>query len=250
MNFHTTGVFFSPTGGTKHALECFLNLFDPNADRLDVTCSPSHAKQVDFGPTDVLVLAFPVYAGQIPAVPELFCNLHGKETPCVLLACYGNRHYDDALAQLSFRLHKQGFICIGAAACITPHIFALSLGKDHPAESDKKVLQNLAQSVWKKLDVADHTPVVLPGEKLPPHKDAKPVPKSRDEKLCTYCKSCVRSCPAQAIDEQLQVDESKCIHCMHCVSICPVGALSYDASALQARLTQNFSARREVELFL
>ena len=44
--------------------------------------------------------------------------------------------------------------------------------------------------------------------------------------------------------------DDKCISCMSCVSHCPVGALGFNSSALAARLTENFSARREVETFV
>ena len=46
------------------------------------------------------------------------------------------------------------------------------------------------------------------------------------------------------------MDECKCIHCMHCVAVCPAGAIQCDTSALEAYLTEHFSSRREVELFL
>ena len=90
----------------------------------------------------------------------------------------------------------------------------------------------------------------LPGEKTPAPKPAKPVPKTRDENKCNRCGACVRACPAQAIGPDLHVDECKCIHCMHCVAVCPAGAIQCDTSALEAYLTEHFSSRREVELFL
>ncbi len=49
-------------------------------------------KEKTFGPEELLVLALPVYAGQIPAVPGLLDGLKGDNTPCILLATYGNRH--------------------------------------------------------------------------------------------------------------------------------------------------------------
>ena len=57
-------------------------------------------KEKQLAPEDLLVLALPVYAGQHPAVPGLLDGLKGENTPCVILATYGNRHYDDTLAQM------------------------------------------------------------------------------------------------------------------------------------------------------
>lgn len=250
MELHTTGVFFSPTGGTRRALECFLKEFDPHAAMLDATCSPRQLTSVQLGEGDVLVLAFPVYAGRVPAVSGLFANLHGQNTPCVLLACYGNRHYDDALAQLALQLKGQGFVCVGATACITPHTFAPALGAGRPDDTDRSALKTLADAVRRKLQTGDCAPVSLPGNSTPEPKAAVPVPKTRDEMKCTRCGACARACPTSAIGAELQVDDTKCISCMHCVALCPAGALCFDASALEKRLTEHFSTRREVEVFL
>ena len=91
---HVTGAYFSPTGGTKRALEAVCSLFEGEAELLELTGPNKKEKQ--FTPEDLLVLALPVYAGQHPAVPGLLDGLKGDNTPCVILATYGNRHYDDA----------------------------------------------------------------------------------------------------------------------------------------------------------
>ena len=139
---------------------------------------------------------------------------------------------------------------MGAAACITPHIFAPSLGVDRPDDTDRSALKTLADAVRRKLQTGDCAPVSLPGNPTPEPKAAVPVPKTRDEMQCTRCGVCARACPASAIGAELQVDDTKCISCMHCVALCPAGALHFDASALEERLTEHFSARREVEVFL
>ena len=51
MDFHTTAVFFSPTGGTRRALECFLNQWDPQAVRVDATCPPVRLEPVSLATT-------------------------------------------------------------------------------------------------------------------------------------------------------------------------------------------------------
>ena len=71
-------------------------------------------------------------AGQMPAVPGLLDGLKGENTPCVILATYGNRHYDETLAQVKRILGEQGFRCAGAAAVITPRHFCPYLGGGSP----------------------------------------------------------------------------------------------------------------------
>lgn len=127
---HTFGAYFSPTGGTKRALEAVCGLLGGESESFPLT-GPDK-KEKTFGPEELLVLALPVYAGQIPAVPGLLDGLKGDNTPCVLLATYGNRHYDNALAQMKRLMEARGFRCVGAAAVVTPHIFAPDPGGGTP----------------------------------------------------------------------------------------------------------------------
>ena len=103
---HTFGAYFSPTGGTKRALEAVCGLLGGESEYLPLT-GPDK-KEKTFGPEELLVLALPVYAGQIPAVPGLLDGLKGDNTPCILLATYGNRHYDNALAQMKRLMEARG----------------------------------------------------------------------------------------------------------------------------------------------
>ena len=112
------GAYFSPTGGTRRALEEICGLLDAPWDRLELA-GPEKGSCA-LGREDLLVLALPVYAGQRPAVPGLLDGLAGEETPCLLVATYGNRHYDDALAQMRRELGERGFRCVGAAAAGLP----------------------------------------------------------------------------------------------------------------------------------
>ena len=47
---------------------------------------------------------------------------------------------------------------------------------------------------------------------------------------CTLCKKCMKSCPAKAINENIEgyptIDRMKCIHCYRCIHHCPQKALS------------------------
>ena len=105
------GAYFSPSGGTKQATQLVCGLFG-EYETLDL--GGRERKQRHFGKDELLVLGLPVYAGQIPAVPGLLDGLTGEDTPCVLLAAYGNRHYDDALAQMKDSMGKRGFRCAAA----------------------------------------------------------------------------------------------------------------------------------------
>ena len=248
MERNITGACFSPTGGTRRALEDLCGLFG-RAELLELGAGRQWERTM--GRNELLILALPVYAGQIPAVPGLLDGLRGEETPCVLAAAYGNRHYDNALAQMKKEMNARGFRCAAGAAVVTPHVFAPTLGAGRPDEADLEVLAAFARQVEEKLSRPDWEEAQLPGDPNPPPKPAVPVKKDRDWDICLGCGFCAQVCPTGAMDRQsLLWDDEKCISCMSCVARCPVGALGYNSSALAARLTEKFSRPRPVETFL
>ena len=142
------GAYFSPSGGTQRVVELVCGLF---GDYETLNLGGRERARRQFQGDELLVLGLPVYAGQIPAVQGLLNGLSGENTPCVLLAAYGNRHYDDALAQMKQQMGEKGFRCLGAATVITPHIFAPSLGMGRPDEEDEAVLKEFVRKVQEKL---------------------------------------------------------------------------------------------------
>lgn len=243
-----TGAYFSPSGGTKRAVEMVCGLFG-EYESLDLGGRSRAEKR--FGREELLVLGLPVYAGQMPAVPGLLDGLSGDGTPCVVLATYGNRHYDDTLAQVKRLMGEKGFRCVGAAAVITPHIFAPSLGMGRPDGEDEKVLAEFVQKIQEKLSQPSWEEAQVPGNPTPAPKKAVPVPKDRDWDTCLGCAICAKACPTGAMDlSTLLWEDGKCISCMACVSACPTGALGFSAAQLAEKLTANCTARRPVETFL
>lgn len=240
---------FSPSGGTLRAAREMAQLLGEGARWIDLV--DPEQREAKLGQEDLLLLALPVYAGRIPAVEGSLDGLSGNDTPCILLVAYGNRHYDEALAQMQRLMKGRGFRCVGAAAVITPHIFAPALGAGRPNETDLELLSGFATQVREKLERGTWDEPCLPGQPEPEPKKAVPVPKYRDAEKCVRCGLCARRCPALAMDRNtLEWDEVQCISCMACVYICPEGALSFDAAPLQERLTANFSQPRPVELFI
>ena len=249
MNRKITAAFFSPTGGTKRAVEKLCACWGGEVNWVQL--GTKEPVQINLGADELLVLGLPVYAGVIPQVPGLLDGLKGENTPCVLAAAYGNRNYDDALAQMKRLMEERGFLCVGAAAVVTPHIFAPTLGAGRPDEEDRAVLADFARQVEQKLAAGDWMPAQVPGNPTPKEKRPIPVQKDRDWDICLGCGFCAQVCPTGAMDpSSLLWDDQKCISCMACVSHCPVGALGYNSSVLASRLTEKFSQRRPVEIFL
>ena len=253
-NRQVTAAFFSPTGGTRRAVEIFTEFLTQNPRYLDLGRRKLRKEKWKFSSGDFLVAAAPVYGGQLPDIQEpLFSNLHGEKTPCVIMAAYGNRHYDDTLAQMQYRLEEQGFICIGAIAPVIPHIYSDILGKGRPDEKDIRIIRKFAVEIKKRLETGEQygfTSVKVPGNPLPAPKQMKPVEKSFDRARCTKCQVCVQRCPVNAISQEtLQIREDRCLNCMSCVKVCKAGARGYDCSQVADYLEKNYSVPKEIQFF-
>ena len=114
---------FSPTGGSRKAAMEVGKQIALSAGcavgELSLNRPDDRAAQYHFGPEDLLVLAYPVYGGWMPALlEETMTHLAGENTPAVVLAVYGNRAYEDALLEGVERLEKQGFVPIAAGAFV------------------------------------------------------------------------------------------------------------------------------------
>lgn len=244
-----TAAYFSPTGGTETAVRLLAEKLGYPATLIDLTLPAAREQEYRLGKEDLLLAACPVYAGRIPSVPGLFENLSGDGTPCVLLVAYGNRHYDDTLAQMQRLLEGRGFVCAAGAACVIPHCFSGLLGAGRPDAADAQVLAAFAEEVRRR--IADPVPAAFPGNPLPEPKERTPMEKTWDAAKCTRCMACARRCPAGAISfETLSIDPASCIDCTRCAKVCAPQARGYEAGRVRAYLEGNYTARREIETFL
>ena len=171
----------------------------------------------------------------------------------MILSAYGNRHYDDTLAQMKERLESRGFVCIGAAAPVIPHIYSPVLGKDRPDEEDRQVLRRFAVEIKKRLEKGESqgfSSARVPGNPFPDPKQMKAVGKTFDKDRCINCQACVQKCPVNAISQEtLEIREDKCLNCMSCAKICKAGARGYDCAQVRQYLEANYSNPRKIEVF-
>ncbi|MBQ2401397.1 MAG: flavodoxin family protein, partial [Lachnospiraceae bacterium] len=142
-----TAVYFSPTGNTKKSVEAMAAALSEQYEVLDLTAYENRAVEREFGADEFVIFGMPVYAGRIPmaAAPRLE-GLTGNGTQCILVATYGNRHYDDALAEMEDIAKAHGFVVKGAAALIGRHTYG-EIQVERPDAEDLKASAEFAKSV-------------------------------------------------------------------------------------------------------
>ena len=221
-----------------------------------------------FGERDLVVVGSPTYAGKMPnkILPDFQKKLHGNGALTIPVVTFGNRSYDNSLAELCAVLEANGFHRLAAGAFVCRHAFTDELGYGRPGWSDQFEMKQFAKQVADKIRRMTEIPVPVrvPGDAEAPYyvpkgtdgepaKFLKAKPKTTLAR-CNRCGACVRGCPMGAIDPK---DPSKvpgtCIKCQACVRKCTKRAKYFDDPAFLshiAMLEQTYGAPKENEVFL
>lgn len=219
-------VHFSPAGNTRKAALLLAQALGSGVTEQDLTLPQN--KGCTFGPEDVVIVAGPVYGGRLPEIMvHRMAALQGNGALAVTLAVYGNRAYEDALAELDDSVGKQGFRRLSSAALTAQHSIVTQLASGRPDQEDAEEIRRFANEILLKYER------ILSGSEQP---DGYPVPGNRPYKswkpmqavpevtaACVRCGLCARRCPVEAIPakEPSRTDPTKCFLCMRCVAICP-----------------------------
>lgn len=248
-------ITFSPTGGTQRAADRLVEGLGGECTAIDLTDSRFQFSSLAFTPEDIAVIAVPSYGGRVPAPAiQRLGTMNGKGARAILVCVYGNRAYEDTLAELEDTAVLAGFHVIAAVAALAEHSIIRRYAAGRPDVEDEKQLQTFAQKIQEKLAAGDETKLNIPGNR--PYKKyggVGMVPKPTKD--CTSCGLCAQKCPVQAIDlaDPRQTDKETCISCMRCVSICPQSARKVSSvmlTAAELALKKVCSDRKEGELFL
>lgn len=115
-------ITFSPTGGTKKAADILSHELSEQISEIDL-CD----RNIDFAnfmleENDIALIAIPSYGGRISRTAvERLRALSGKQAKAVLVCVYGNRAYDNTLAELEDVSCKAGFRPVAAVAALAEH---------------------------------------------------------------------------------------------------------------------------------
>ncbi|MBQ9057683.1 MAG: 4Fe-4S dicluster domain-containing protein [Atopobiaceae bacterium] len=265
-------VFFSPTGGVRKLVTTLAQDFAQQLDlpiaKTDFTLPQARETSYEFSPSELVLFASPTYAGKLPnkLLPYISSGFVGNGAPAVALIGFGNRSFDNALAELVSCLEGDGFSLVGAGAFSNRHAFSQTLAADRPDEADLSELNQFACAIadvvrgkreaTSPLDVPGdaeapyYRPIGLDGEPTVFLK-AKPV---TDMSLCDQCGLCPRRCPMAAIDfNDVSQTPGTCIKCHACVRLCPQGAKSFEDPAFlshRGMLERDYQRRAEPVWFV
>lgn len=234
--------YFSPTGNCKKVALAATKEF-ADSELIDVTSQEARIKEYAIDKEDILFVVAPTYAGKLPnkILPELKNMFKANGAKAIAVTLFGNRSFDNSLAELVSVLKDSGFSVIGAAALTSEHAFSDKLAKGKPDETDlAKLCSYVKERVKENKEV---TPI---GDALAPYytplgMDEKPAmflkakPKTKD--TCVKCGTCVKDCPVNSIADDCTTITGPCIKCQACIKVCPVGAKYLDDEAFLSHVS-------------
>lgn len=252
-------VYFSATYTTRTIVRGMSQAMGCETVEHDVTCSAPQGETVMSGDGELLIAAAPVYAGRIPGrMAGALRMFRGSGTPAIVVCVYGNRDYDDALAELQDCVEAQGFRAVAAAAFIGRHCIFPDVAAGRPDAADMQQAAAFAARCASLLadtgDIAMLPALKVKGNRPYKQGGASTFCPTGDASECTKCLTCVSLCPTGAISEAdpCATDSARCIACGRCVVVCSHGARMFRGeayAAFGAKFTAAFSARKEPEMF-
>lgn len=247
---NTVEIVFSPTGGTEKVAHIIGRQWSENTIKIDLSDPKADFSGYTINEEDRVLVAMPSFGGRAPAAAiERLRKIAGNGGKCTLVCVYGNRAYEDTLAEMEDAAKECGFRVVAAVAAVAQHSILPQYAAGRPDTSDKKQLEQFAEQIAGKTEAV----VSIPGNR--PYKKAGGaglVPKVG--KSCTKCGLCAESCPVQAIDAgRFKADSKKCISCMRCVKQCPEKARKVNGAMVSIAamaIKKACSVRKENELYI
>lgn len=247
---NTVEIIFSPTGGTEEVANIIGRQLSEMTKKIDLCDANTDFTKCEITLDDMVLIAMPSFGGRAPAVAiQRLKKIAGNGAKCTLVCVYGNRAYEDTLAEMEDAAKQCGFHVIAGISAVAQHSIIPQYATNRPDSEDEKQLAQFAQEIADKKD----TVTSIPGNR--PYKKsggAGLVPKS--SKDCVKCGICAENCPVQAIDPvKFTANSKKCIGCMRCVKQCPHKARKVNGAMVSIAamaIKKACSVRKENELFL
>ncbi|MBU1108012.1 MAG: 4Fe-4S binding protein [Candidatus Riflebacteria bacterium] len=259
--------FYSPTHTTQKIVTSIgagigidpMNLIENNFTY------PEYADTIiNVEPKDLVIIGAPVYAGRIAITAiERLKTMKFAGNLAVLVAVYGNRHYDDALIDLREVAISLGLHPLAAAAFVGEHSYStrdFPIAKGRPDAEDKKLAISFGEKIAKKLralkSAKDLPTLELPGTfPLPERPVLGPAHAETMPNKCIKCGDCQTACPTGAIfyKNAYKTTPELCNLCCACVKACKRRArviVSEHIPQIRENLSQTCADRKQPEIFI
>ncbi len=149
-------MIFSPTGGTGRTAKILMSGLTPSerggsVETIDLSDPVYDFSMCSFAPEDVVLIALPSYGGRVPAAAaERLSQAKGNLAKCVLLCVYGNRAYEDTLAEMADIAESCGFTIAAAVSAVAEHSIMHQFAAGRPDGKDEEELKGYAKRSLKR----------------------------------------------------------------------------------------------------
>ncbi len=261
--FRVLRIFFSPTGGTRRITAAVSDAFV--GDETEVTDLDLTYPRPGFGQlyveADLALIGVPVYYGRVAqTAAERFSFIRCREMPAVLIACYGNRAYEDSLLELKEMAESCGFLPCAAAAFVAEHSFSDAqhpVARKRPDSEDIETAKTFGLRLREQLvEKPTSRNLILPGRKpFKPYPETLRIAPVSLDSSCGQCGVCIRACPVGAIrfGHPPLTDPDRCIQCCACIKACPGQNRVWKdpwIDTMKQKLVANCLERNEPEFFM
>ena len=114
---NTVEIIFSPTGGTEKVVHILGGHGNENTVKIDLSDAKTDFTKCVVEKEDQVLIAMPSFGGRAPAVAiERLKKIAGNGAKCTLVCVYGNRAYEDTLAEMEDAAKESGFQVVAAIA--------------------------------------------------------------------------------------------------------------------------------------
>jgi len=258
-------IYFSPTGTTQKVLSGILRGIEVDSiAEINLTLADAKTTEDKIPTCDLAIIGTPVYCGRIPVTAvERLEKLNGNNTPAVIVVVYGNNKYGDALRELKDIAVKAGFLPIGSAAFIGEHSFAsfeFPIANGRPDVQDYHEAKRFGLMVHKKLyEIRNHaglTSLYVPGNF--PYQERTIITghsPTTKEASCKKCRQCATVCPVTAITigKAVVTDDKLCTACCACIKSCSNSARIMEdpfIAQIGERLSNDCQRQKAPEIYI